>query len=127
MNGNLFGSCVYTIISPEKFRDAAAHEGPTTFTESKAWVTAARLLEEADHAGLKMPVLFGDATKCSRLLGWGVLEQLTVGEGTEFVVRDVRPLRRHSTQELVLKSTRKKIAPGFIRPYALCVTPSFLK
>jgi hypothetical protein len=127
MNRHLFGSCVYTIISPEKFLNAAAHEGPTTFTESKAWVTGAKLLQEADRAGLEMPILFGDATKCSRLLGWGVLQQLTVGEGTEFVVRDVRPLRRHSTQELVLKSTRRKIAPGFIKPYALCFTPSFLK
>ena len=29
-------------------------------------------------------------------------------------------------QELVLRSSGKKIAPGFIRPYAICETPPFV-
>jgi hypothetical protein len=33
---------------------------------------------------------------------------------------------RHSPQDLLLKSTGKAIAPNFIKPYAICRTPSFL-
>ena len=33
----------------------------------------------------------------------------------------------HSPQELILHSTRMHIAPNFIRPYAICLTPAFLK
>ena len=33
---------------------------------------------------------------------------------------------KHAPQELVLRSSGKKIAPGFIRPYAICETPPFV-
>ena len=32
----------------------------------------------------------------------------------------------HAPQDLVLRASRKKIAPHFIRPYAICLTPPFL-
>jgi len=75
-----------------------------------------------------MPVLFGDATNCSRLLYWGVLTDVQIHDGgTRFAVDCVRKLGgKHAPQELVLRSSGKKIAPGFIRPYAICETPAFV-
>lgn len=48
-------------------------------------------------------------------------------EGTEFEFSHLVPIRgKQVTQELVLSTTGKTIAPGFIRPYALVQTPKFL-
>jgi hypothetical protein len=74
-----------------------------------------------------MPVILEDATKCTQLLGWGVLKSLSVNRRTKYVVVGLRSLRRRSTQELVLKRTGEHVAAGFIRPYAICRTPSFVK
>jgi hypothetical protein len=77
-----------------------------------------------------MPVLFGDAARdCSRLLYWAVLTDVRLeGDGTHFAIKELRKIKgRHTTQELVLRKTGKTIAPRFIRPYAICVTPKFLK
>jgi hypothetical protein len=75
-----------------------------------------------------MPVLLGDAADCSRLLYWGLLTDVHIHEGTtHFVVDRVRNLGgKHTPQELVLRSSGTKIAPGLIRPYALCETPAFV-
>jgi hypothetical protein len=87
------------------------------------------LFQQATAQGADMPVLFGDATDCSQLIYWGILQ------GVELVEREthytVAQLRRftspHSPQDLVLQSNGERIAPGFIRPYAVCVTPQFLE
>jgi hypothetical protein len=73
-----------------------------------------------------MPVLFGDAAHYSRLLYWGLLTDIHIHEGTTyFAVDRVRKLGgKHTPQELVLRSSGRKIAPGFIRPYALCKNAS---
>jgi hypothetical protein len=75
-----------------------------------------------------MPILFGAAEDCSRLIYWGVLTKIRrVSTGTEYTVERISKIKgSHSPQELVLKSTHKTIAPGFIRPYAICETPAFI-
>ena len=120
--------CIYTIAHTDKLANAAQQGGLTPFNESKAWVTGQQLWEEAQAAGLGFPVLFGDATDCSRLEYWGLLAAVEIeGESTRFTVERVRPLPgSHTPQELVLRSTREHIAPNFIRPYAICRTPAFL-
>ena len=73
-------------------------------------------------------MLFGDSTKCSRLVYWGVVTAIDVGDSdthyTVFPVRPLAPVRR--TQDLVLVSSGEPIAEGYIRPYAICRTPNFL-
>jgi hypothetical protein len=78
---------------------------------------------------MDMAVVFGDATDCSRLIYWGILTNVVAGDGeTRYWVKSMRMIRgAHCPQELVLRSTGKKIAPGFIRPYAICKKPSFLR
>jgi len=109
--------------------DAARQDGLPPFRESKAWVTGQQLWQQAKDANVDFPILLGDATDCSRLVYWGLLTEVQVeGETTRFTVDRVRMLpEEHTPQELVLRRTREHIAPEFIRSYAICLTPAFLK
>ena len=91
-------------------------------------MTAEKMFHDARAANKYLPVLFGDAAHCSRLLYWGLLTDVHLQNGaTSFAVDRLRKIRgKHKTQELVLRSSQKKIAPNFIRPYAICMTPRFL-
>lgn len=121
--------CIYTIVSAKTLVKAATRGGAAAFTEKKPWVTGHNLWQKAVAENLRMPVMFADAEDCSRLLYWGSLTGIQFdGTSTRYTVDHVRKLKdRHSPQELVLRSTGKNIAPGFIRPYAICVTPPFLE
>ena len=92
-------------------------------------MTGLRLWREAQEDGTDVPVVFADSTDCSRLLYWGVLTKVTLaGETTQYTVDKLRPIPgRHRTQELSLRGTGKQIAPHFIRPYAICKTPEFVR
>ena len=126
---NLTAYCVYTIVDGKTLARAAKAGHSGQFEERKPWATASKLWQKALSSGSSMPVLFGDATDCSRLLYWGLLTDVHVQDGvTRFAVDRVRKLSgKHAPQELVLRSSGKKIAPGFIRPYAICETPAFVK
>lgn len=120
--------CVYTIVDGKRLARLAKEGRSSQFDEGKPWATASKLWQEAQLAGRAMPLLFGDAAHCSRLLYWGLLTDVHIVEGiTHFAVDRVRKLGgRHTPQELVLRSSGRQIAPGFIRPYALCETPAFV-
>lgn len=92
------------------------------------WKAAEEILAHAQAEGLVLPILLGDARDCSRILYWGHAERIALRNGrTEYVVDRLRDLDgRHSPQELLLRSRNRRISPGFIRPYAICHTPSFL-
>ena len=121
--------CIYTIVHGELLEEAARKGGSKLFSEGKPWVTGYNLWLKSKKDGTKMPVLLGDAVNCDILLYWGILTKVQLkGKGTRFTVDRVRELEEiHSPQELVLRSTGKRIAPNFIRPYAICFTPSFLE
>ena len=120
--------CVYTIKQSEELEERAKNRQPATFTVWRSWATGERLWREAVAAKKAMPVLLGDATDCSRLLYWGFLTNVQVdGNETSFSIGQVRAMKdKHSPQELILRSTGRKIKPKFIRPYAICRTPEFL-
>ena len=125
---NVTDYCVYTIVDGKKLARIAKDGHLGQFEERKSWATASKLWQKARLADRAMPVLFGDAADCSRLLYWGLLTDVHIEDGvTHFAVDRVRKLGgKHAPQELVLRSSGKKIAPGFIRPYAICETPSFV-
>jgi len=122
-------SCVYTIVDGKELDRRFNKREASPFKEKKRWVTAGKKWLKGRSENMSMPVLFGDAAHCSRLLYWGLLTDLEVqDDGTSFTVDYLRKLNgRRKTQDLVLQSTGKKIAPGFIKPYAICYTPQFLK
>jgi hypothetical protein len=125
---NIADYCVYTIVDGKKLARVAKSGHSGEFEERKPWATANKLWQRARLAERTMAVLFGDASDCSRLLYWGLLTDIQIEDGaTRFTVDRVRKLNgRHAPQELVLRSSGKKIAPGSIRPYAICDTPAFV-
>jgi hypothetical protein len=120
--------CVYTIVDGKRLRLLAKQPTAHTFPERKRWVTAERLWQRATSIAEVMPVLFADATQCDRLLFWGILTDVQVSDaGTQYTVDRLRKIvGNHSPQELVLRESGKQIAAHFIKPYALCRTPSFV-
>ena len=120
--------CVYTIVSRDVLDSVAMERRPLIQTERKIWKQAKAYLNEASTEGSHVPVILGDAKDCSKLLYWGLLMRVGIDQSsTEYEVDRLRPIRdSHTPQELVLASSGKNIAPGFIRPYALCHTPAFL-
>jgi hypothetical protein len=120
--------CIYTIVHCDDLAAAARKRGAAPFHEKKAWVTGLALWRKAQKAGEEMAVLLGDATDCSKLVYWGLLTGVEVDStGTTFTVDRLRQFREsHTPQELKLRSTGKRIAENYIRPYAICVTPAFL-
>jgi hypothetical protein len=121
--------CIYTIVRPDRLAEAARNGGPTPFRESKPWVTGYKLWQKAQAASVGFPILLGDATDCSRLTHWGLLTNVRIkGATTHFTVDRVRRLHKvHKPQELELRSSGKHIKPNFIRPYAICCTPRFVR
>lgn len=120
--------CIYTILRADKLDAAVSKGGTAEFEESRAWVTGLQLLKKAQSEGQEMAILFGDAADCSELIYWGVLVAIKIkDETTKYTVKQLKQFAKaHTPQELVLRSTKKHIAPSFIRPYAICLRPDFL-
>jgi hypothetical protein len=127
-SSTLHEAAVYTILHPDKLKQFEQKGKRGSATEGRRWTKGKQMLESAKANGMRMPILFADATDCSRLLYWAELDSIRVGRsGTRYSFHSLRPLGgEHSPQELRLCSTGKRIAKGFIRPYALCKTPEFL-
>jgi hypothetical protein len=128
MARRLFEYCAYTIVLKDTLEGIHKNKkGEGSLSENKPWVTGRRLLHQAQQTGVDMPILFGDAAWCPDLIYWAILREVTVGDqGTKYRFEHLKKLDGHSPQELLLRSTGKPIAVGFIRPYAICKTPAFL-
>lgn len=124
----LLDQCVYTIVERNRLwavsRDGGVSE---PITEGRRWVGGKRLLDEAGAKNSQVALLFGDAADCSQLIAWALLDSVEIRDKTtDFKFRELRELSGHAPQELVLVSSGETMAPGFIRPYAICFTPDFL-
>jgi hypothetical protein len=125
MSVQLDDYCVYTIAIPERLLEASKSQMP--LHERKRWVGAAEHLRNAKNAGRELPIVFADARDCSKLIAWSVLRSVAVGpKETHYTIGQLWAVHRSSPQDLRLLSSKKHIAEGFIRPYALCQTPDFL-
>ena len=117
--------CVYTIAAPERLLEASRDQLP--LLESQPWTSAAEYLNNAHRAGREFPIVFADARDCSRLIAWSVLRSIAIVEKeTHYSIGQLWAVPRSRPQDLRLLNSKKNIAAGFIRPYALCETPEFL-
>ncbi len=124
----LWPEAVYAIRHPDELDRMVESPGPVTFVERKRWTGAARMVAGAGR-DKRVAVLLADATDCSRLTHWGLLEKVELdGEKTRVTVSRTLPLEPGWTpQDLKLVSSGAHIAPGFIRSYALVRCPSVLE
>jgi hypothetical protein len=122
-------NAVYTTILPRKVLGASRAGAPSNeVSEKKAWVTALHRFQSARNKGQAFPVLFSDARRCRDLVFWATIVDMRLSaKGTSFSFSNLKGLRDCYTQDLVLTSTKRNIAPHYIRPYALVMTPPFLE
>lgn len=126
-NTALLDRCVYTILHPDKFEDAVKTRR-LVFTESKSWTGAKKWLDEAQRSQKRLALVLADATRCRDLIGWGLVDELTVHDGsTQVVASQLSAVHGRTQQELIVYSSKLPIAEGHIRPYVLCETPDFVR
>ena len=126
--------CIYTILHSDKLKHFCRDGGTGKFTENKKWTTALALWERAEKANEQLLLIFAAAESVSRLIYWAVIANLRPGLSTKPDITTInfaglKPIggkpRFHSS--LRLRSTRKQLSNNFIRPYAICYTPNFLR
>lgn len=126
MAKELLDRCVYTIALPQRLLEAARDGTP--LHEAKRWVGAKELLLEAGETQRNLAILFADSRDCSRLIAWSVLRSIDVSpNGSQYSIGPLWSISKKRPQDLLLRDSGAKIASGFIRPYALCRTPEFLR
>ncbi|MBI5365980.1 MAG: hypothetical protein HZA54_02990 [Planctomycetes bacterium] len=125
----LAAEAVYTILHPDHLHGLAATGKPATLRVRKRWVKAHENFLKARAAGLDVAVLYADAANdCSKLLYWGKVTELNIdAHGSAYTVSELRPIRGRRTQELVLSGTGARIAEGYLRDYAVILTPGFIE
>jgi hypothetical protein len=100
-----------------------------TWDEQRSWVTAKQLLEEAWTNGEDVAIVFAEADKTADLVAWAILTGVELTpQGTRYSFVGLKAL----PEPRPCKSTLRKRggAPhsdDFIRPYAICLTPDFLR
>jgi hypothetical protein len=120
--------CVYTIKHSQDI-EGAILSGLGTFTEKRVWREAERLIEASEQEGRRVPIIFAAAEETERLIAWGFLDSLKLGDGTtqysfSGLKRFIEPAPFKT--QLIVNSTGEYLSDGFIRPYAICKTPDFL-
>ena len=97
---------------------------------NRSWRTGQKLFEQAKRSGQRMPVIFASADVTDKLLYYAMLSEIDIDETNsttryEFTqlekIKDDLPL-----STLRLRSTNRPLSDNYIRPYAICHTPSFI-
>jgi hypothetical protein len=102
-----------------------------TFYENQLWKTGKVLFDDAHTQGLKMPILFSAADTNSGLIYYGTLTSIVLFEienKTKYCFENLTKITiSKPLSSLCLKSSKQPLSDSYIRPYAICLTPSYLK
>jgi len=126
----LSSNCIHTFRHSGKLAAEAAAGGTGELDEGKRWVTGFQLWADAGSAGEHMPILFSGADRDmgTGILYWAIIDNIKLtGSRTTcryFEVREIKPARKRS--EIRLRNGNRQMSDDLIRPYAICMTPSFL-
>lgn len=126
---NLSLSCIYTIVESGTLDKISKNGGTAELPEGKPWARAKQLLAKAQQDGLWIPIIFAGAADTQYLIYYAELTNITRRHNTT-AYSFTRLTRIHGSFPktlLTLESTGKRIHQNFIRPYAICHTPAFLK
>jgi hypothetical protein len=126
--------CVYTIHHLDGLKDACKRAGSTTWSEFKSWSDVQKRRILAETLEQWMPILFSAADTGGGILYFGRLDDVVINRDrprkpfTEYTFSNltiVTPPRL--LQSLRLVNSGEQLSPKFIRPYAICYTPDFIK
>lgn len=130
MSQTLAPFCVYTIRHQQDLDEAHRAGGTARFVENKVWKTGQRLFLDAKRNGQRMPVIFASADVTTKLVYYAVLSNLVLDEANSTTSYEFTHLERVEDDlplsSLRLRSANRPLSDNFIRPYAICHTPSFV-
>lgn len=123
--------CIYTIRSRRDLDETYLRNGKGEFTENKTWKTGWKLFQEAKRSGQRMPVIFASAEVTDKLIYYALLNDIEIDE-TNYTTRyEFTQLEKVKgdlpLSTLRLRSTNQPLSENYIRPYAICLTPSFIR
>jgi len=128
---NLCNYCIYTMRNSEELNYLYNSDRKGTFYENQLWKTGKVLFDDAHMHDLKMPILFSSADTNSGLIYYGTLTSITLLETENKTKYSFENLTKISIPKplssLYLKSSKQPLSNNFIRPYAICLTPSYLE
>lgn len=127
---NVSRFCIYTILQRQKLDTFFQDDGTGNGQEQKVWKEGQRLFLESRKDGEQMPVLFGAADTGSGLIYYAFLTDVEVDEETDTKYEFAQLTKIENDpplSSLKLKSTNKPLSNDYIRPYALCYTPSLVR
>lgn len=123
----LTDNCIYTIRRSRDLEECLANGRRGGFEEQREWKAGKQLLDEARRSGKRLPIIFAPAEDTRRLFAWALIDEIASGPTTSYSFSELQLLA-----DRPIKSVLKKARDGtqlnewFIRPYAICQTPSFL-
>lgn len=128
-HNNLSRFCIYTIVESRKLDEIHKNGGTAKLPEGKPWTNAKQLLAQARRDGLWMPVIFAAAENTENLIYYAEITKIALRHSaTTYFFTNLTPIDGSFPKTLLtLKSTGKRIHQNFIKPYAICHTPTFLK
>jgi hypothetical protein len=92
-------------------------------------VSGQRLLDEAKGRGERLAIIFCPSEETRNLHSWGVLEKIEItGDETAYTFSGLTRFKTTRPKTVLRKrSDGKPLPAGFIRPYAICRAPEFLR
>jgi len=126
----LSNCCIYTMLHSNTLDRQAAEDDGHSLTEHKVWKTGHQLWVEAKRSGERMPIVFSGADRATGLFYWANIDDIQIDYEKRQTtcrysgLREISPSRPLSA--LRLRSGNRQLSDSYIRPYAICLTPSFL-
>ncbi|KAB2866387.1 MAG: hypothetical protein F9K46_02415 [Anaerolineae bacterium] len=128
--------CIYAIKDSRNLDEVYESGGFGGFTENSKWVTGQHLLEDTQSKNQKLLVIFSAAERATGLLYYAILTQININDGdpknplTTYHFTSLTPIKDappKSSLRLRDEAGQKFLSDSYIRSYALCFTPDFLK
>ena len=120
--------CIYTIKHSDDLHKTENTGRAGTYVERRRWASANRLLEKAQQEGRLLPIVFAPAEKTNPLFGWALLDKIIVEGGeTRYSFSELRPFPEVRHKSSLKKRNGERLSQNFIRPYAICRTPAYLR
>lgn len=125
--------CVYTMRHSDDLRRIAATSGKGVFTENKSWKSGSEIFGWASAKGERVPIIFSAAERESGLIYWALLTDVDLEPASEdgkvrttYAFESLRPIEPPQRQSSLRLRTGRQLSDSYIRPYAICETPSFI-
>ncbi len=126
---SVFNKCVYTIVNLDVIDRAIQREDASGFfIEKKRWAGAEKFWRQALAEGKQLLLLLADASYIDGVIAIAIIDEIELLKegGSKISFYFPQYLTEfQALSKLRLLSSEQPLSDGYIRPYALCVTPDF--